>query len=107
MKYEVVCTKNYLDVGLLVERDGTKPKKILSRNSTHGLGSYYGGVEKIKWIHTSVFLSKDEWNKITLDKPTDQILYELNIKKIYLQKYRHEDNYLVSIMEKNRKTITL
>lgn len=81
MKYEVVCTKNYLDVGLLIKKDGTKPKKILSRNSTHGLGSCYGGVEKIKWIHTGVFLSKDEWNKITLDKPTNRILCELNITK--------------------------
>ena len=82
MKYEVVCTEEYLDVGLLVEIDGNRnPKKILVRNLTYNLGSYYGGIENLEWIYTGVFLSVEEWNKITFNKHTDQILQELNIHK--------------------------
>lgn len=80
MKFEVVCTESYLDVGLLVETEVSKPKKILSRNSTYASGNEYGGIRTVKWVHTGVFLSEEEWNKTTLDKPTSQILHELNIK---------------------------
>jgi len=82
MVYEVVCTKNYLDVGLLVERNHElKPKRVLARASTYGSDRQYGGVETVSWINTSVFLSKDEWIKISYNKDTDQILSELGISK--------------------------
>lgn len=84
MKYEVVCTKNYLDIGLLIEKnDKLKPKRVLARASAYSSDPEpeYGGVETLTWIHTSVFLSKDEWIKITYDKSTDQILSELGISK--------------------------
>lgn len=82
MKYEVVCTKRYLDVGLLIEQRGFKPKKVLARASTYSdRGSEYGGVETVDWIRTGIFLSEYEWNKITCDKPTNQILDELGINR--------------------------
>lgn len=85
MKYEVVCTKRYLDVGLLIEQRGFKPKRVLARASTYSdIGSEYGGVETVDWIKTGVFLSEYEWDKITCDKPTNQILDELGInRKVY------------------------
>lgn len=46
MKYEVVCTKNYLDVGLLIKKDGTKPKK------------YYLGIQHMDLDHVMVGLKK-------------------------------------------------
>lgn len=82
MKYEVVCTKRYLDIGLLIEQRGFKPKRVLARASTYSdRGSEYGGVETVDWIRTGVFLSESEWNKITCDKPTNQILDELGINR--------------------------
>lgn len=96
MKYEVVCSEGYFDVGLLVELCGTDPKKILSRKSTCS-ESCYGGIEKIIWIHTGVFLSVEEWNKITLDKTTDQILQELNIAKNKIVEPIHKNADMKSI----------
>lgn len=82
MKYEVVCTKRYLDIGLLIEQRGFKPKRVLARASTYGgRDREYGGVETVDWIKTGVFLSEYEWNKITCDKPTNQILDELGINR--------------------------
>lgn len=82
MKYEVVCTKRYLDIGLLVEQRGFRPKRVLARASTYGgKDRKYGGVETVDWIKTGVFLSIYEWNKITCDKPTNQILDELCISR--------------------------
>lgn len=82
MKYEVVCTKRYLDIGLLIEQRGFKPKRVLARASTYGgRDREYGGVETVDWIKTGVFLSESEWNKITCDKPTNQILDELGINR--------------------------
>ena len=82
MKYEVVCTKRYLDIGLLVEQRGFRPKRVLARASTYGgKDRKYGGVETVDWIKTGVFLSIYEWNKITCDKPTNQILDELGISR--------------------------
>ena len=39
MVYEVVCTKSYLDIGLLVEKN---PKRVLGRASTFGNKTKYG-----------------------------------------------------------------
>lgn len=87
MKYEVVCTQGYLDVGLLIERnDKFKPKRVLARASKYSSDSEYGGVEALTWVNTGVFLSKDEWKNISYNKATDQILNELGIeKKSYLE----------------------
>ena len=82
MVYEVVCSEHYLDVGLLVEKNHkSEPKRIRARSSTYSRSHEYGGVEYVKWINTGVFLSTDEWNKITYNKPTEQILKELGIVK--------------------------
>lgn len=80
--YEVVCSQHYLDVGLLVEKDSkSKPKRIRARSSTYSYRSEYGGVGYVTWINTGVFLSEKEWDEITYNKPTDQILKELGIVK--------------------------
>lgn len=81
--YEVVCTKRYLDVGLLVEETKElKPKRVLARAATYSPRcGEYGGVEHCQWVGTGVFLSVSEWRKITYNKRTDQILSELGIKK--------------------------
>ena len=82
MMYEVVCTKSYLDVGLLIATNrNLKPRRVLARSSTYSSEPEYGGVDTITWVHTDVYLTKDEWKKISCDKPTDQILKELGIKK--------------------------
>lgn len=81
MMYEVVCTQNYLDVGLLLyERNGVA-RRVKARSSEYSKGSEYGGVEKLVWLRTGVFLTEKEWDKITYCKPTDDILKELHIKK--------------------------
>ena len=84
MVYEVVCTKNYLDVGLLIEKNyKLKPKRVLARASAYSSKPEpeYGGVETATWVNTGVFLSKDEWKNISYNKATSQILSELGIKK--------------------------
>ena len=82
MVYEVVCTQSYLDVGLLIEKNHeSKPKRVLSRASLYGSDTEYGGVEIQTWINTGVFLSKEEWQKISYEKDTNQILSELGIEK--------------------------
>jgi hypothetical protein len=81
-KYEVVCTKRYLDVGLLITKNHkSKPKRVFARAGTYSKDTEYGGVETLDWINTGVFLSKDEWKNISYNKGTDQILKELGIKK--------------------------
>lgn len=95
MVYEVVCTKSYLDVGLLIEKYKSKPKRVLSRASTYSSNPEpeYGGVETLKWVNTGVFLSKDEWKKISYNKGTKQILNELGIiknKDINMNKFTME-----------------
>lgn len=82
MKYEVVCSKSYLDVGLLIEQnDKLEPKRILARASTYRRDGEYGVYAGMTWVKTGVFLSKDEWIEISYNKPTDQILRELGINK--------------------------
>lgn len=97
MVYEVVCTKGYLDVGLLIEKnDKLKPKRVLSRASTYSSNPEpeYGGVETLKWVNTGVFLSKDEWKKISYNKGTDQILNELGIKKKISEINKRDDDMI-------------
>ena len=82
MMYEVVCTQSYLDVGLLIATNrNLEPRRVLARSSTYSSEPEYGGVDTLTWVHTDVYLTKDEWKKISCDKPTDQILKELRIKK--------------------------
>ena len=81
-KYEVVCTKRYMDIGLAIELDcNSEPKRVRARADGYSKIAEYGAVEKLRWIHTGVFLSKEEWMKISFKKPTEQILEELHIKK--------------------------
>lgn len=94
MVYEVVCTKSYLDIGLLIEKnDELKPKRVLARALAYSSDPEpeYGGVETLTWVHTGVFLSKDEWKNISCDKATDQILSELGIEK---KIEKEEDGYM-------------
>ena len=83
MVYEVVCTKSYLDIGLLVEKN---PKRVLGRASTfgskteYGVGEY-GGVEFVKWVNAGVYLTIDKWIRISYNKSTNEILDTLGIKK--------------------------
>ena len=89
MAYEVVCTENYLDVGLLVEKDyDSNPQRILARNSTCSGLHGYGGIQHLTWIHTGVFLSVEKWKTLTLDKQTEEILEELQIKHKKKKKFR-------------------
>lgn len=83
MRYEVVCTKSYLDIGLLISENAhSKPRRVLARHSTYSKdGREYGGVQSVEWIRTGVFLSEKEWREISCDKPTDRILVELGISK--------------------------
>ena len=103
MKYEVVCTKSYLDVGLLIEKNSkSKPKRVLAMSTDYNHDAEYGGVEYCYWINTGVFLSEDEWKKISYNKWTNEILSELGIKQdIYLEKENGsvdmEDNVLEAV----------
>lgn len=82
MKYEVVCTQSYLDVGLLIETNNKfEPKRVLARASTYSSDREYGGVEMQTWVKTGILLSKKEWVDITYNKYTDQILKELGIDR--------------------------
>lgn len=89
MRYEVVCTKEYLSVGLCVEiNKNLKPTRVLARPfpySSTDVNEYgipeYGGVELLDWINTGVFMSPKEWADISYNKPIDQILRELGIEK--------------------------
>lgn len=76
-KYEVVCSKHYLDVGLCTEKIpfSSKPKKVMSRND--GNITYYGGVDLVEWINTGVYLTEKEWRVITRGKSTAEIISEL------------------------------
>lgn len=86
-RYEIVCTEDYLDIGLCVERDkDLKPTRVLARLFPHStLSSYgapeYGAVENLKWINTRKFMSIEKWRKVSYNKSTEQILNELGIKK--------------------------
>lgn len=110
MVYEVVCTKSYLDVGLLIEKNNkSKPKRVLARASGYSNDNEYGGVEALTWVHTGVFLSKEEWQNVSYDKSTsqikstNQILTELGIeKKVYLE---NEKEYEDIIMEEKKINI--
>ena len=83
MKYEVVCTENYWDVGLTIDWDlKSNPTRVLARSSSYDMDAEYGGVELLTWIRTGIFLSIDEWKDISYNKSTDDILEELGIKKI-------------------------
>lgn len=103
MKYEVVCTESYLDVGLLIEKtDKRKPKRVLARSSVYSNESEYGGVETLTWIKTGVFLSRDDWERITYNKSTDQILSKLGIRKRKKVKSKNKNwiRGLINFLEK-------
>lgn len=83
-RYEFVCTKDYLSVGLLVEKDASsKPKRILARVETYSgrREPEYSCIDPRDWIHTGIFLSKKEWRKLSFNKSSDEILKLLGINK--------------------------
>lgn len=87
MVYEIVCTESYLDVGLcILENEDFKPKRVLSRMFSYSSApSEYGGVELLNWVNTGIFMSKKEWELLSCDKSTEQILIELGIEKRTLE----------------------
>lgn len=91
MVYEVVCTKNYLDVGLLVEGDKSNPKKVLARATEFEDNLVYGGVETTAWFGTGVFLSKEGWKDISRSNTTSQIMDQLGIVKKSHPEFSGED----------------
>jgi len=79
---EVVCTKNYLDVGLAVGIDcQRKPTHVRAPATKLNPYGYYGGVRTLDWIRTGVYMTSDEWTKLTYGKHTTPILQELGIPK--------------------------
>ena len=93
IKYEVVCTKHYLDIGLLIEVDSNnKPKRVRARSTTYSPKGEYGGIHYVRWIKTGVFVTEKEWNKISFNKPTGQLLRELGIKKRRKESYGKEND---------------
>lgn len=79
---EVVHTKHYLDVGLVIEHDKLgNPKRIRARYYASNPKAEYGGVDYVTWIKTGIFLSEKEWDKITLNKTTPQIIAYLKIER--------------------------
>ena len=95
-RYEVVCTENYWDIGIAVEKTSItgKPSVVLGRASRHssvspydkvsnyGNCGQYGGVELCNWIHTGIFLTLEEWKKISYERDGDSILHALGIPVI-------------------------
>ena len=81
MKYEVVYTRAY-DVGLLIEVDEENiPQRVLARKSSCSEREReYGGAWTVNWIKTGVFLTKDEWHKISCNRDNSQILKYLGVK---------------------------
>lgn len=74
--------KVILMLGCLQKKnDKQEPKRVLSRAWHDNDEGEYGAVEKLDWIRTGVFLTKDEWRKISYKKGTDEILNELGVKK--------------------------
>ena len=104
MKYEVVCTENYLDVGLTIDWDlKSNPTRVLARSSSYDMDAEYGGVEFLTWIRTGIFLSIDEWKDISYNKTTDDILEELGIKKTYAKPISVKPT---EVKERNRNMTT-
>lgn len=80
MYYEVVCTRNYLDIGLLLKECNGVPKRVKARTTSLRQNAEFGGVE-LFLIKTDVFLTEKEWDEITFEKTTDEIIKILKIKK--------------------------
>jgi len=80
--YEVVHTKGVADIGLLTETlsDGT-PKTILARSSKYNIDSQYGGTELLHWTHTGIFMTREEWNRISYETPTHILRERLGLGK--------------------------
>lgn len=65
--YEIVATRNFLDIGLCVRKNHSDhtPKRVLASSFQNSEDDrYYGGVEYLDWISTGVYTTIDEWNKV-------------------------------------------
>lgn len=71
-KYEIVCTKNFLDVGLLIEGTPDIPLKVLARPYLNEEREY--GLGSGKWYKTGKFITRSEWNKIAKDRFAPQLV---------------------------------
>lgn len=61
-RYEIICTRDFLDVGLLLEGSTDIPLKILARPYNNGEREY-GISAGCKWYKTGKFITRSEWNK--------------------------------------------
>lgn len=80
MYYEVVCTKSYLDIGLLLVEHKGVPKRVKSATTKFSTKTEYGYVECFL-VKTGVFLTEKEWDEITYEKTTEEIIKILKINK--------------------------
>lgn len=60
-RYEIVCTRDFLDVGLLLEGTPDIPLKILARPYIDEEREY--GIGSTRWYKTGKFITRSEWNK--------------------------------------------
>lgn len=67
IRYEIVCTRNFLDIGLMINSFNGIPTQILAR-PYDGCEREYGGVESVKWYKTGKFTTRSEWNKIAAER---------------------------------------
>ena len=101
-EYEVVYTKSdkvVLDIGLKDE-DG-----IIARWCDHDYyckyTPRYGNVKPYKWYHSGIFMSKRRWEKISLNRGTDEICYILGIP--YYVKKKEKKNYMKQVLDTYRR----
>lgn len=79
IKYEIVCTENCLDVGLMIGSCNGIPTCILARpyegeEREYGIGHYS------LWYRTGKFMTRSEWNKTAGALTTAQIVSYYRLK---------------------------
>ncbi len=85
---EIVYTKSEIvvfDIGLEVGN------RIRSRQAKFELNNFYGDDKTIKWYHSGIHTTEEDWNKSTYNKSTEDVC------KIYGIPYRQENKPLIGI----------
>ena len=72
IKYEIVCTRNFLDVGLMSASFDGKPTCILARPFQGKEREY--GIGNCRWYRTGKYITRYEWNKTTEELTNPQIV---------------------------------
>lgn len=76
---EIVCTRNFCDIGLMIVSCNGKSIRVLAR-PFNGTEREYGGVESSKWYRTGVFTSRFDWNKRSENLTTEEIISHYHLK---------------------------